>query len=159
MKSWTNSLDVALRFSDPNRGLVGKMNLMQRRMIRRGLKEAVITNHGVVLVTVAPGIPAEQLAVNKSENEFWLTGEDEVLDIQVTQDSEEIRAMLNSLTPKLSQRDVERLSRSNKWVAQIKFVPQSDFKDRNLDCGIAEEAKVIKTLKWSKLERRILKPP
>ena len=44
MKIWTNSLSVA--FYDPYKHLVGRMNCKQRRMIKRGLKEEVNTNHG-----------------------------------------------------------------------------------------------------------------
>ena len=112
VKSWTNSLEVATQYSDPNRGLLGRMNLMQRRLIRRGLKDNVTTNLGVVLVTVATGISVEQLALKTSEKEWWLTGEDDELDMQVTNDKDEIETLLWSLTPKMAQRDIEKLSNS-----------------------------------------------
>ena len=87
-----------MRFSKPNSGLVGRMNLMQRRMIRRGLQEDIITNVGLVLVTVVPGLSVNKLATNRSENEYWLTGEDDVLNIQVAKDIGEIETMFNSMT-------------------------------------------------------------
>ena len=95
IKSWTMSLEVAMKFSDPNGGLVGKMNLMQRLMMRRGLNDMSTTKFGVVLIIKTPGISVEQLAINRSENEFWLTGENKVLDIQVTREKEEIEPMLD----------------------------------------------------------------
>ena len=110
MKSWTNSLKVATHFSDPNRGRLGRMNLMQLRMIRRGLKDEVTTTLGMVLVTVAKGISVKELAVNGSENEFWLPGGNVVANIQVSKDKEEIETILESIRPKLAQRDIEKLS-------------------------------------------------
>ena len=71
LKSWTKSLQVAMRFSKPNDGLVGRMNLMQRRLIRRELqKKEITTNVGLVIVTVVPRISVKEIAINKSENEF-----------------------------------------------------------------------------------------
>ena len=83
LKSWTNSLEVAMRFSKPNEGLVGRMNLMQRRMITMGLKKELTTNHRLLMVTVVPCISVQLLAVNESESEFWLTGEDHIININV----------------------------------------------------------------------------
>ena len=83
LKSWTNSLEVAMRFSKPNEGLVGRRNLMQRRMITMGLKKELTTNHRLLMVTVVPCISVQLLAVNEPESEFWLTGEDHIININV----------------------------------------------------------------------------
>ena len=108
-----------MQISDPHRGLVGKINHMQRLIMRRGLKDMSTTNFGVVLIIIVPDISVEKLAIKRSENEFWLTGENEVLDIKVSREKEEIETMLNLIVPKLAQEDVEKLSESNRWVVLI----------------------------------------
>ena len=126
LKSWTNSLEVALRFSKPNEGLVGRLNLMQRRMKNRGLEKEIITSHGLLLVTVVPGISVKRLAIKKSESEFWLTGRDNVVDINVARNKEEIWELLSSVEPKLAQSQIEEVSNSNRWVALLTCLPHGE---------------------------------
>ena len=124
-----------MRFSKPNEGLVGRMNLMQLRMMRKGLKKEIETNLGLVILTEVPGISVKKLAVKEAEKEFWLTGEDIVLNIQVTYVKEEIEAMLNKMTLKMDQRDVWKLSNSNRWVALITCGCRSDREKLIPECG------------------------
>ena len=145
LKSWIKSLDVALHFSTPNEGLPDRMNLMQRRLIRRGLGKEIITRHGLVLITVARGISVDRLATNRSENEFWLTGEDKLYDMQVAQDREEIESMFESVKPIIAYGDVEKLSQSNRWVALLNCIPQRDRKNLSPD-QCTEKAEPLKAL-------------
>ena len=86
--------------------------------------EEVTTSHGLVIIVVARGISADKLAVNKSEKEFWLTGEDQIMKFHVTQDSREVEDMLESIAPKMAIRDVAKLTQSNRWVALLTGVPR-----------------------------------
>ena len=115
----------------PNEGLVGRMNMMQRRLIRRGLKDEITTKYGLVLVTHSPGISVEALAVNISESEFWLTREHYVQDIKVARNKEEIWAMLNSVEPKMAILDIEKVSNLNRWMVLITRVQANQRQDHN----------------------------
>ena len=47
---WTTSLGNAIGKATPNHGVKGKLNFVQRRLLRHGYAKAATTNHGAVVV-------------------------------------------------------------------------------------------------------------
>ena len=53
---WTTKLEHAIRDSTPNHGVKGKLNFVQRRLLRNGYAEAATTYFGVVVALGAKAV-------------------------------------------------------------------------------------------------------
>ena len=69
---WSSSIETAIHDATPNKGLKGKLSLLDRRLLRKGHSDLVTNHTGIVLCYKTTAIPIGTLTPTTSTDEFFV---------------------------------------------------------------------------------------
>ena len=115
---WTSSLETAISEATPNKGLKGKLSLIERRLLRKGHSNLVTNHTGIVLSYTTTAIPIGELTPTNTSDEYFIHFEQKSSwTVQAAHmPARKVQLLCPTLSPK-PQPALSKIIDSNLWVA------------------------------------------
>ena len=118
---WTSSLETAIINATPNRGMKGKLSLIDRRLLRKGHHDLVTNWAGVVLAYRTIAIPIGDITPSNHTNEYFAKGgsHSRKRTVEIARIPKDKLQLLRSVLPNESNPALPKIINSTLWVTTI----------------------------------------
>ena len=117
---WSSSIETAINAATPNKGMKGKLSLIDRRLLRKGHSDLVTNYTGIVLCYKTRAIPIGTLTPTISTDEFFVDfNQNCTWNIRGAHIPAEKTQLICPLLPPTPQPALPKIIDSDLWIATI----------------------------------------